>query len=203
VNDEPQQAITQLENGQRDLMRWLYTAHVTNPTEKRNAEDMLIVARVALKEAVQKRMELTRPLDEAKARIIALFKPYVQRLEDGIDSLTRELNTYHAHLLQIQAIEHERALKEQAERLKEALKTGEVVDLVEPTDVPVVAKTSRANLGTVTYRDDFDIEIVDPNKVPRDLCDPNMSKIRARVKSGVTDIPGVLVTRKHVPVTRR
>ena len=203
MNQDPQQALVELETGQQALLRWLHTAMVTNPTEQRNAEDLLISARYALRQAQEKRMELTRPLDEAKARIIDLFKPYVQRLQDGIDSLTRELNTYHAHLLQIQAIERDRALREQAERLKESLHTGEVVEPVEPTGLPVVAKTSRANLGTVTYRDDFEIDIVDPNKVPRDLCDPNMSKIRARVKSGITDIPGVLVTRKTVPIARR
>ena len=94
-------------------------------------------------------------------------------------------------------------MQEQAERITQAQQNGEVLDLVEPPDVSVVAKTSRANLGTVTYRDDFDIHIVDPYRVPRDLCEPCMPRIRARVKSGVTDIPGVLVTRKTIAITRR
>jgi len=93
------------------------------------------------------------------------------------------------------------ALAEQAEKIAEAKDTGEVVDMTEYIpDAP--AKTSHAHLGTVTYREDYDVVIVDPFKVPRELCDPNMSRIRARVKSGVTDIPGVLVTKKFVTVAR-
>ena len=34
------------------------------------------------------------------------------------------------------------------------------------------------------------------------FCEPSMLKIRARVKSGVTNIPGVLISRKYIPSAR-
>jgi len=201
-HDEFLTAVTELEEAQEPLLRWLENVTVTSPDERRNAEDLLISARFALREAQEKRMELTRPLDEAKSKIIQLFKPYVDRIQFGIGHLTHELNRYHSYLVQIQQAHEAAAAAENARRAAETEKTGEVLDLVEPPAGPVVAKTSHANLGTVTYRDDFDIRIVEPALVPRDLCEPSMSKIRARVKSGITAIPGVLVTRKTVTVTR-
>ncbi len=205
MQSAPERTVTDLEQAQEPLLKHLAELRVTNPDEQRNAEDLLISARYALKEAQQRRMELTRPLDEAKGRIIELFKPYVNRIETGITILTRELNQYHAYLVQLQQAEEERAMREAAARAREAQETGEVVGppAEAELDAPVVAKTSRSNLGTVTYREDFDIKVVQPDQVPRDLCEPSMARIRARVKSGVTDIPGVLVTKRTVPVARR
>jgi len=195
--------VSSLESAQEPLLRWLAAATVTNLKEQNDAEDLLISARAAFKDAEEKRKELTRPLDESKARIIALFKPYMDRLTGGISALTSELGRYH----QQQRIAAESArlatLAEEAARIREAADTGEVLEpLVAKTVEPAVAKTSHTNLGTVSYREDYDIDIVDPSQVPRDLCEPSMSKIRARVKSGITQIPGVLVSPKVVSTAR-
>lgn len=200
--DTSQAAITELSTRQSILLNWLTNIQVTNDDEQKNAEDMLIHAKAALKEAEEKRKDLTRPLDESKARIIALFKPYVETLEQGVSALNKALHGYHDK----KRIETEAArltaLAEQAARIAAAKDTGEVI---EPLAAPIessVAKTSHAHLGSVTYRDDYDIQIVSPKDVPRDLCEPSMPKIRARVKSGVLDIPGVLIAKKYVSVAR-
>lgn len=192
-----------LEASQADLMRWIVDAQVTNQDEEHRAEDLLISARFARKQADDKRRELTRPLDDAKARIIGLFQPYINRLDTAINFLSVRLTDYHLQLVNLRHQEETRVLEEQAAKMREAQETGELVDLPPQPDVAPVPRTSHANLGAVTYREDVDIRIIQPAKVPRDLCEPSMSKIRARVKSGVTDIPGVLVTKKLVTVTRR
>jgi hypothetical protein len=86
--------------------------------------------------------------------------------------------------------------------MREAETTGEIVEPLRAPDVPDVAKTSRANLGTITYRDIWDVRVVDATKVPRDLCEPSLPLIRARIKSGVTSIPGVLATKRPSTVAR-
>jgi len=203
-NEDPKQAVVNLEESAEPLIRWMTDLKVDSPESQKNAEDLLISARAAHREAEEKRKELTRPLDEAKRRIMALFAPYLERLETGIGILNRELTGYRNALLELQREEERRALEEQAERLRRARETGEVVDPVEaPAAMPHVAKTSRANLGSVTYRDEWDIKVVDPAAVPRDLCEPSMPRIRARVKSGVTEIPGVLVSRRTVSTARK
>lgn len=202
VVDTPQVAITELQTRQSSLLNWLGNVEVTTDAEQKSAEDMLIDAKAALKEAEEKRKELTRPLDESKARIIALFRPYTDRLLKGISVLNVALYQYHDS----KRIEAEAArltaLAEQAARVAAARDTGEMVEPLARAAQPEVNKTSRAHLGTVTYKEDYDVEIICPNDVPRDLCEPSMAKIRARVKSGILVIPGVLVSKKYISVAR-
>jgi len=184
-------------------MDWIADHKVTSPETQKNAEDLLISARAARKQAEDKRKELTRPLDEAKARIIDLFQPYLNRLDIGINMINRELTNYHESLIALEREQERRAMEEQAARMNEAQETGEIVEPAQPPSLPHVSKTSHAHIGTVTYRQEWDIKVVDPARVPRDLCEPSMSRIRARVKSGVINIPGVLVTPRTISTARK
>lgn len=201
-NYNPQTAVEELESQQEILLRWLDNPQVTNDIEQKQAEDLLISARFALKQAEEKRKELTRPLDESKKRIIELFKPYVDKLSSGINCLNTALHHYHADKVAAAEAARLAALAQEAARIAATKGTGEIIQPLSKPVVPAVAKSSRAHLGMVTYREDYDIQIVDANLVPRDLCEPSMSRIRARVKSGVTNIPGILVTRKYISSAR-
>jgi len=198
-NYNPQTAVEELESQQETLLRWLDHPQVTNDQEQKQAEDLLISARFALKQAEETRKELTRPLDESKKRIIELFKPYVDKLSTGIDALNRELHHYHADKVAAAEAERLAALAQEAARIAAARKNGELIQPLAKSVPQELPKTSRTHMGRVTYREDHDIQIVDPALVPRDLCEPSLPKIRARVKSGTTNIPGVLVSRKYVP----
>lgn len=202
ADNNPQTAVEQLESQQEILLKWLDDRRVTNDTEQKQAEDLLISARFALKQAEEKRKELTRPLDESKKRIIELFKSYVDKLGNGIDTLNGALQHYHADKAAAAEATRLTALAREASRIAAVKDTGEIIQPLSKPVVPELPKTSRTNLGSVTYRDDYDIQIVDSALVPRDLCEPSMPKIRARVKSGVTDIPEVLISRKYIPSTR-
>jgi len=202
TENNPQTAVEELQSQQEVLLRWLNNPQVTNDTEQKQAEEVLISARFAIKQAEEKRKSLTRPLDESKKRIMNLFQPYFDRLNIGVTLLTRALQQYHT--LKVEEAEAARLaqLTAQASRIAAAKDTGEVIEPLSQAITQAIPKSSRSNLGMVTYREDFNIEIVNPNLVPRDLCEPSMTKIRARVKSGITDIPGVLVSKKYVETTR-
>ena len=193
-----------LEQNQATLVSWLGASTViTCGEEQRNAEDMLIHARKSLRDIETKRKELLEPVNETRDRINALFKPLSDKLNMGIFVVNTALQHYHTQ--QVKEAEELRmiALTEQAAKITESKETGEIVEITPTTDIPETPlKTSHANFGAVTYREDFDVAIVDPLLVPRDLCDPNLSRIRARVKSGVMEIPGVLITKKYVTVAR-
>lgn len=203
LEDNPQSAVLELQERQESLLRWLGNVQVTNDTEQKGAEDMLISARFALKQANEKRMELTRPLDESKAKIMALFKPYTDKLNSGIAALNAALTNYHEKKRIDAEAARLTALAEEAARIAEARDTGEILEPLSQPVIESVAKTSRANMGSVTYREDYDIQVINPNLVPRDLCEPSMAKIRMRAKSGVTNIPGVLISRKYISSTRQ
>jgi len=203
IETRTENEVTILQQNQSTLLAWMASAVVTTDAEQKNAEDLLINARQGLKAVEAKRKDLLQPVNETRDRINALFKPLTDKLSMGIHIVNEALQNYHLK----QAKEAEKlqaiALAEQAAQLAESKTTGEVVEIVPTADIPLApTKTSQAHLGSVTYRDDFDVSIVDPLLVPRELCDPNLSRIRARVKSGVTEIPGVLITKKFVTVAR-
>lgn len=201
-NYNPQTAVNQLESQQEILLRWLDNPQVTSDQEQKQAEDLLISAKFALKQAEEKRKDLTRPLDESKKRIIELFKPYVDKLSSGIDALNRALHHYHSEKVATAEATRLAALAEEAARIKAAKEDGEIIQPLSKPVAPEPPKTSRTNLGKVTYREDYYIEVINPNLVPRDLCEPSMPKIRARVRSGINNIPGVLISRKYTPSAR-
>jgi len=200
--ENPQTAVEQLESQQEILLKWLDNPRVTNEPEQKQAEDLLISARFAIKQAEEKRKELTRPLDESKKRIMDLFRPYIDRLNMGVSLLTNTLQKYHAEKVQAAEAERLAQLEQQAARIVEAKDTGEVIEPISQAIAPAIAKASRSNRGKVTYREDYDIHIIDSNLVPRELCEPSLPKIRARVKSGITDIPGVLVSQKYLSIAK-
>ena len=204
VETRTESEVTALANSQSKLLDWMgSTAVIASDEEQKDAEDMLIHARQSLRDVEAKRKELLQPVNETRDRINALFKPLSDRLNMGISVVSKALQDYHfkqaKEAEELQAI----ALAEQAAKITEARETGEIVELTPTEDIPEAPhKTSHAHLGSVTYRDDFDIAIVNALLVPRELCDPNISRIRARVKSGVTEIPGVLITKKYITVAK-
>jgi len=203
IETRTEDEVTTLEQSQSSLLGWMADVVVATDEQQKNAEDLLIHARQAFREIEAKRKDLLQPVNETRDRINALFKPLTDKLNMGIHIVNEALQNYHAQ----QAREAEElraiALTEQAAQLAEAKETGEVVEIVQAAEIPEApTKTSQAHLGSVTYREDFDVSIVNPMAVPRDLCDPNISRIRARVKSGVTEIPGVLITKKYITVAK-
>lgn len=204
IESRTENEVITLEQNQSSLLGWMTDVAVTTDVEQKNGEDLLIHARQSLRDIESKRKDLLQPVNETKERINNLFKPLTDRLNMGIHIVNEALQNYHAQ----QAREAEElrmiALDEQASKLAEAKETGEVIELCPTIDIPEAPhKTSHAHLGSVTYRDDFDVSIVNPLLVPRELCDPNLPRIRARVKSGVTEIPGVLITKKYTTYSRR
>lgn len=183
------------------LLKHLETIQVSNEAEQKDAEEMLISARYALKVLEARRKEALDPFKEQIEVINGLFKPLVEKINAGISGLLRALDLWRQEQERIavaKRIEIEAAENAAREAL---LLTGELISV--PADPwPVVKKTSRSGLGTVTYRDDLKIEIIDPVLVPRDLCMPDLPRIRARAKSGFRIIPGVRITYVKVPVTR-
>ena len=179
------------------------TMVIEDDAQRKNAEDLLIVLRQARKTAEDKRLEITRPLDETKKRVMELFKPHIARLDTVINLVSNRLAEYHAAQQRAVKEAQDLLLQEAANRMREARETGEVVSLpaLTPEAMPEARTTNHANLGSVTYRETWDIRIVDQSKLPRDLLVPDMPRIRARVRSGA-DVPGVVAVKRLVPAAR-
>lgn len=197
MQEKPETIIQQLEQKDKSLFEWVAKLEITDEASQKNAENLLTDSKTALKRATEAQKFLLDPIRESEKRVRDLFRPYLDRLSLGISRINTLLGDYHSEQVRITKEEAEYLMAEVAVKLAEAKETGEIIEL--PTAiVQAPVKTSRAELGTTSYLEGFDIEVINPDLVPRDLCEPSLPKIRARVKSGVKEIPGVLITMKTI-----
>jgi len=199
---EAQLELQELKKRDESLLRFIVEAvEITTPEQQKNCEDLLIIGRRSWKTADDKRKELIAPIREAEKQINNLFKPYLSRLELGLTKIDLALKNWNAK----QKREAEALMIEQmkinAAQINESLQTGEVF---QPEEIVIrpVPKTSYAHVGTVTYKEDWEFTVVDPDLVPRNLCKPDEVKIRAMVKAGAREIAGVLITPRVITTAR-
>lgn len=140
------------------------------------AGDTLKHAKTRAKELDAKRLEVTRPIMTAKAAIDGLFNPLIERYEEAERILKAKIAA------RFQAIETERRALMVASAAEHAAGGTPTAIIPEP-----------AAVQGVSVRKVLDFEIVNPALVPRDLCSPDVAKVRAAIKLGEHEIPGVRV----------
>lgn len=198
----PEQALVSLKKQNEGFLAWanIESIEIQNEEQQKNLEDLLILGRRAQKDVDAELKKYTDPIRAAEKAVRDLFKPYQSLLDLVCGRMTQAVTVWNQkQIKEAEALRVEQ-MKDQVTQIAEAKETGEIIEL--PTETIEVKKTSHAHVGTVTYRKDFDIQVVNPDMVPRDLCEPSLSKIRLRVKSGMIEIPGVLITEKTITVTR-
>ena len=166
-------------------------------------------------------------LDGAKA-VDDRYKPVqsrvllaVSRLDSAVLAYYRKKKAEAEALLKLQADEfaaqHKAAdalqiqqMQANVARATECAQTGEVFEPIPLAPLPqpeaLIARppgrTIRGNMSATSVLVSYDYQIIDEDAVPRDLCCPDMKKIKARHHSGVKIIPGVLITPKPYTSTR-
>ncbi len=83
--------------------------------------------------------------------------------------------------------------RRQLVREQEARALAEAQAEAEKTAAKEAASKPKSNIVT-----NYDIEVVDPSQVPAEYLSPDEQKIRAAVKAGVREIPGVTITERKV-----
>ncbi len=149
----------------------------------------------------KKLAEAVKPCLDEERKIRSVFKPFIDKLEVGIALINSELFGYRVGKNKRIEDGRNRILTEQANAIALAKETGEVVPLTSqtPLDIP---KTSRTDMGSVTYKTKVKVTIVNPDLVPRDLCEPSLKKLQKRAESGVKEIPGCIITEEYSTTAR-
>ena len=194
--ETPETALITLKQQNEILLKHLANIIITNKDERINVADMLITGRKAVKEVKAKLAELIQPAKDEQSRIKGIFDPFIQQLDDGIQSISKAMSNYD---IEQDRIAHEELMKSLKPVVNDV--TGEITDVV-PSTVDIQPKTTQANTGSFSKQDSFDVIIVEEDKIPRQYCDPSLVKLRAAFKSGVTEIPGALKQPKKVYQTR-
>lgn len=124
---------------------------VVNQVQADNAGTQIGAAKKAKKQLEEKRLKITRPIDEAKREVMDLFRPYIDALDKYINGTNTALAAYRKKLL-LQQQEQERKLREQQEKERAALEARqqaakrdstkerlqEEIETIENTVAPVV-----------------------------------------------------------------
>ncbi len=162
------------------------------------ATNMLGRVATLKKELEERRKFFVGPLNEQVKRINDLFRSLAAPL-DRVDQILRDkVLAYRREQERRRREEEERLRKLQEAEQKKLEKKAEKKGLEPPPPpAPVVlagpARTVSADLGKATVRVVWDFEIVDPSQLPREYLIPDVAKIRAVVRAGVREIPGVRI----------
>lgn len=223
---------TSQESAARAILEVAQAYSIDSPEMAAAAAEELGSIKAKQKELDELRKSLTRPLDEAKARIMDLFRKPQELLAQAETTIKGAIGSWQAEE-RLRAEEQRRAAEEVAraerERLAEEARQAEeaakaaaaagdesaaaeaqakAVVLAAEAEVvehlaPAVVEAP-AKLAGVSTRQDWDFEIVDANAIPREFLVVDEKKVRAYVKAMKSDakIPGVRVFAKEVIAAR-
>jgi len=125
--------------------------------------------------------ECTAPLREAEAKARSWFAPAL----DALGALQRCLRAKITADAQAQAAANQAKMLSAAEAFKAGQTEQGMQVMSTVAEAPVLVGTS--------IKMTWVFEVTDPTAVPRALCVPNDALIRAQVKAGAREIPGVRI----------
>ena len=169
---------------------------VDTETQHMAVETAKIVATL-IKTVEAEREKLTGPLNDELKAINAHFKRYSTALEDLQRELKKKLAAYADELERLRREEEERQRRILEELRKKELEeakakgTEAAPALVIPTKE--AEKTVHSDTGSATAGKRWTFEVSDANAVPRDYLTVDEKKIRAAVRDGIREIPGVRI----------
>lgn len=171
------------------------------------ATDTLGVIAKIKKQLEEKRTFFVKPLNDQVKRINEMFKAWSAPLDRADQIIRGKVLAYRQEQERRRREEEERlrklAEKEHARLVRQAEKRGETPPPPPPVPViPQTAKTVAGTVGSVTTRKEWDFEIVDETLIPREYLMVNEAKIRAVVRAGVRNIPGVRIFEREVLAVR-
>jgi len=190
------------------------TIAIRTPEQLQSAGNVSNKIKARIKQRDTERKELTKPLDEVKAKIMDKYRPAIeqltqaQRLIDGMIADYLEEQRKIQQEKQRKADEEARKERERAEaKAKEWAAKGndkkaeEWLDKSETVVAPVIQAPDTKAAG-ISTREDWDFEISDASLIPREYLIPDEKAIRAFVKAtkGKKEIPGVKIISKTIIV---
>ena len=175
------------------------------------AADRLKQVKELFKIVEEARKKITKPLDEAKAAVMALFNPVTTRLENSERHIKGLMSTYVNEQEKIRKAEQDKLDREAKEKQakekdrleRQAKKAEEKGDTTKAETIreraqevhieaPTVAPKVQQAAG-VSMRKDWKARVIDINKVPREYMIVNETALNnvASSTKGSLSIPGV------------
>ncbi len=162
-----------------------------------------------IKELDAERMEMTRPLDESKKKIMEKYRPFLDALDKAKSLYENEIRRYSAEQERIRREEQRRvdeAARKEQQRLQalaqakadkaaaqgKAEKAQEIMENVRHVPVAIV-QTIVPKVAGMSMREVWKFRITDPKLIPREylLVNETMLGKLATATRGAVPVPGV------------
>lgn len=164
---------------------------VASDDDEARGADLIHSAKVISAKVDDQRIGLTKSANEWVKSVNKIFKPMVERIDYAARQIREKCAAFHDQKQKTIELERQKAMIEFAKNAEAAAAKGEELPvLAVPAQVEKSVATGNSGLS---YVKDWDFEIVDTNAITRDYLIPDEKKIRAVVKAGVRNIPGVRV----------
>ena len=134
-------------------------------------------------------------------------KPFNSKLDDLKRNLKQKIGDYGYHL-ELKRREEEKRAKEEIERRNkklrdEAKKKGVDAPQLPKQQMPITKKTvTRSDAGSATTHMEWSYEVIDEQIIPREYVMPDHRQIKAAIKAGSRQIPGLRIFEKPKVFTR-
>jgi len=199
----------EIEQSTKALVARATKFQITDPASLQKSSGILSDIATAKKRANDLRFSLTKPLDESKKRIMALFSPFIDQFEKATTIIKNKVRDYYFE-------QEEKARQAEKERLLAEAKREEEIQKAQEEDrepvveeIPVIPevkvpeKTVKGVAGgSMTVKKIWKFTIVDPKLIPEEYWIIDEGLIREAVRNGAREISGVKIYEDKVVSVR-
>ncbi len=198
----PESEVKEIQSQSEKIIAAAQAIAVTDEKGMGEATELLGWIARAKKQVEEKRKFFVNPLNKQVKAINAMFKDYAAPLEQADTLLRGKVLIYREEQERIRRAEEERLRKLQEKEQERLRKQAEKKDLPPPPPMPTPqvqgqAKTVHSDFGSVSAKKVWDFEIVNEQEIPKEFLMVNEKAIRAAVKAGVRNIPGVKIFQRE------
>lgn len=172
---------------------------ITDTKSMLEATAVLSLINTKLDEITADKEKLTKPLNAALKEIRDRYRPWETQLTERKDAIRTAMGTY-----QLEATKRAETEAQQiADRIgagKGKLSMETALERLEAIETPEAKTTT--DFGSVSFRKDKVLKILDETLIPREYFDLNESRLLKALKQGTT-INGATLEEKLTPVNSR
>ena len=199
----------EIEQSTKALVARATRFQVTDPASLQKSSGILSDIATAKKRANDLRFSLTKPLDESKKRIMALFSPFIDQFEKATKIIKNKVRDYYFE-------QEEKARQAEKERLLAEAKREEEIQKAQEEDrepvveeIPVIPevkvpeKTVKGVAGgSMTVKKIWKFTIVDEKLIPNEYRIVSEQLINEAIRNGAREISGVKIYEDKVVSVR-
>jgi hypothetical protein len=215
---ETQQLQRELAPAVTEAEHFLKTANepINNPIAYEGAATFLKDVKSKFKELDEKEKAITKPINDGLKLIRDMFRKPKDLLTQAETALKRGMVTYQREQERIAAEAQRKAdedVRKERERLAKleakAIERGDETKAEQLAErqaavVAPIIQTEKPKVSGISTRKDYDFEIVDAAKLPREYLMPDDKKIRKVVKAlgAEASIPGIRIIERDILAAR-